>query len=89
MKKTILSKDEYHESGVYQGKSQTGDPIAVGYIIEMNETEPGWIVSLEYFCRTYLNKYSKVREMTFTTYTLGEARAIAKHEAIYFHEENA
>lgn len=89
MKKQVLSKDECHESGSYHGKSQVGDPIATGYIITMNDTEPGWTVTIEYFCRTYLNKYTKVREMTFTTYTIGEARAIAKYESIYFHEENS
>ena len=89
MKKTVLSKDEYHESGSYEGTAYDGERIFTGYLIEMApEGQVGWSVEVEFWGRQYLGPYTKLRTEILNCYTLTEARAIAKHTAIDFYLEN-
>ena len=89
MKKTVLSKDDYHESGSYEGTSYDGERIFTGYLIEMAPTgQVGWSVEVEYWGRQYLGTYCKLRSEIRNCFTLTEARAIAKHTALEFHQEN-
>ena len=89
MKKTVLSKGAWGESGSYEGTSLDGDRIFTGYVIEVAPPgQYGYTVEVEYWGRQYLGTYTKLRTEDRTCYTLTEARAIAKHTAIEFYNEN-
>lgn len=89
MKKAVLSKDKWHESGSYTGTAYDGEVIATGYVIEKADSgQYGWSVEIEYWGRRYLGPYTKLRTETRNTFTLTEARAIARHTALEFYLEN-
>ena len=89
MKKSVLSKGDWGESGSYEGTSLDGDRIFIGYVIEIAQPgQVGWTVEVEYWGRQYLGTYTKLRSETKECYTLTEARAIAKYSAVEFYNEN-